>query len=125
MNTRQAAEALGTDSKRLRRFLRADPTYRNAGQGGRYEFAEKDLTTLKKRFDAWVVKTAKSEPTRAPRRRGNREIPAMDESILGRALTSTEREERDKRSRERVDRLEERLRAAGLHVSQARDRTRS
>lgn len=49
----QAAAELKTDARTLRRFLRKDPTYNNAGAGGRYEFTTRELATLKKRFDAW------------------------------------------------------------------------
>lgn len=128
MNTREVAEALKTDPKRLRRFLRSDVTYRNAGQGGRYEFTEKDLPTLRKRFDAWQngkpSSPAKGDPDRPARRRrrGKDEVPAMGVEIATKKLSTTEREKRDKLSRERVDRLEERLRAAGLHISQSRHR---
>lgn len=129
MNTREVAEKLDTDPKRLRRFLRADPTYRNAGQGGHYEFTDKDLPTLRKRFDAWLAKTvtktaaASSKSSKTSRRRKTKakEIPPMPVDIATkRRLTPKEREERDLRSRQRVDRLEERLKAAGLHISQSR-----
>lgn len=127
MNTRQMADKLETDPKRLRRFLRADPTYRNAGQGGRYEFDDKDVATLKKRFSAWLEKTAKDAAAKAKPtgpRRVKGEIPPMPANIAnvpaGR-LTKAQREERDQLSRQRVDRLEARLMAAGMHVSQRAD----
>lgn len=123
MNTREMADKLGTDPKRLRRFLRADPTYRNAGQGGRYEFAERDVATLRKRFDVWLEKTIKAaaEKTAAAPRRSRGEIqpmPARIANVPAARLTRSQREERDRISKERVDRLESRLIAAGLHVSQ-------
>jgi hypothetical protein len=46
----------------------------------------------------------------------------MPVDILNRRLTRTERARRDQMSRERLDRLEERLRANGNHISQLRDR---
>lgn len=121
MNTREVAEKLGTDPRRLRRFLRSDNTYRNAGQGGRYEFTDKDLPTLKKRFAAWDETASKSKATEAPKRRGPREVPAMPVEVAVKKLTASERKRRDRLSRERVDRLEAALKAKGLHVSQRRD----
>lgn len=126
VNTREAAEAVGTDSKRLRRFLRSDPTYRNAGQGGRYEFTAKDIPTLKKRFAAWAADkpaSGTSVASTTSRRRRKGEVEAMDVSIANRPaekLTKTERERRDALSRERVDRLERALYSRGMHISQMR-----
>lgn len=130
MNTREAADKLNTDAKRLRRFLRADNTYRNAGHGGRYEFTEKDIPTLQKRFAKWAgaddakkkkpapEASAKSDRREAP---GRREVPAMAEVVAripANKLPDAVRAERDRLSRERVDRLEKRLIATGLHISQ-------
>jgi hypothetical protein len=127
MDSKEVAAAIGTDPKRLRRFLRADNTYRNAGQGGRYVFTDRDMPTLKKRFAAWESKASAAKvgavaDKPARRRKGKDEVPAMPENIAivpAAKLTTKQREERDRLSRERVDRLEERLRAAGLHVSQS------
>lgn len=128
MNTREVADHLNTDPKRLRRFLRADPTYRNAGQGGRYEFTKKDMATLEKRFSAWCAENDKKKRTTdkpaaagIPTPRAKKELSddaPMSSGILGRRLSTKEREERDRLSRERVDRLEYQLMAAGLHISQ-------
>lgn len=129
MNTRETAEAIGTDPKRLRRFLRADATYRNAGQGGRYEFTKKDLPTLKKRFDAWSAKNAKpadGAPVSPRRRRAKDEVgpvPAHVANVPAHALTPEQRAEVRRVSEARVDRLEEKLMAAGLHISQMRARS--
>lgn len=53
LSTKAVAEAIDTEPRTLRRFLRDDPTYRNAGSGGRYVFTERDLDTLRKRFAKW------------------------------------------------------------------------
>lgn len=129
MNTREIADKLGTDPKRLRRFLRSDVTYRNAGQGGRYEFTDRDVPTLKKRFDAWDA-AASAKTTERPRKtrrsttRVDEPMPDYIASKPASKLTTAEREERDRRSRERVDRLEARLKASGLHISQSSRRER-
>lgn len=120
MNTKQVAAELKTDARVLRRFLRADASYRNAGPGGRYEFTEKDMPALQKRFNAWV-----SENATRPRRSSQavrEDDDTMPASILGRKLTRTERTQRDAISRARVDRLEAALRASGLHIRQIRER---
>lgn len=53
LTTKQVAEALGTTPKELRVFLRASEHYDNAGSGGRYAFAPKDVGPMKTRFTAW------------------------------------------------------------------------
>lgn len=125
MNTREAAEQLKTDPKRLRRFLRQDPTYRNAGQGGRYEFTDKDIPTLRKRFETWVIATAKPDNAVAPARRSRKKagdsMPVHIANVPAHKLTTKQREERNRLSRERVDRLEAALKAKGLHISQRQD----
>lgn len=124
--SKEAAEFVGTDTKRLRQFLRQDSTYTNAAQRAdkRYVFEKKDLPTLKRRFLAWQEKTsAKAAPTRRrTRRNSDGTMPEYVASIPADQLPANLREERDRISRERVDRLEERLKAAGLHISQIRDR---
>jgi len=124
VNAQQAAEKIGTDAKTLRRFIRSPKsTFRAVGSGGRYEFDEKDIPTLRKKFNEWretpstkgkqketsdTVKLAKFKDNDTP-------LPV---SVLGRRMTRGERERRDALSRARVDRLEERLRASGKHISQ-------
>lgn len=53
LTTKQIAEALETTPKELRVFLRASKDYSNAGAGGRYAFAPKDVGPMKTRFTAW------------------------------------------------------------------------
>ena len=50
----QVATRIGTDAKQLRKFFR-DPKsgYEAVGQGGRYDFPEKDIPAIKKAFDEW------------------------------------------------------------------------
>jgi DNA-binding transcriptional MerR regulator len=43
----EAAAELGIDARMLRRYLRADDSYTNAGQGGRYNFTDQDLARLR------------------------------------------------------------------------------
>jgi hypothetical protein len=115
-DTKAAAERIGTTPKKLRQFLRSDPTFRNAGAGGKYAFSDADLVVLEKRFNAKAP--AAEAKARTPRRQVKDTDFILTTDQLHRGLTRSERERRDAASRERVDRLEARLRAAGLHLSQ-------
>lgn len=137
MNSREVADRLGTDARTLRRFLR-DPksTFQAVGSGGRYEFTENDLPALEKRFKVWLEGQApkpRTEPTavvtvvpRASRKtqeERDREVWAEEGTVFipdirdpgVRARVQLE-------AQERARRLDERLLAAGLHISQWRDR---
>ncbi|WP_063059212.1 hypothetical protein [Nocardia sienata] len=54
LTTRQVAEALGTDPKTLRVFLRASADYTAVGSGKRYVFTAKDVGPMKTRFTKWA-----------------------------------------------------------------------
>lgn len=125
MDSKAAAERLETTPRTLRRFLRSDPHFNNAGAGGKYSFDEADFLTLKKRFTAWRDENAgkgSNTPTKRKLTSDENDPTAMPLEILGRRLSRNERAERDRRSRERVDRLEAALKEKGLHISQMRDR---
>lgn len=124
MDTKTVADRLGVTPKDLRRFLRSDPTYNNAGSGGRYSFTEQDMPTLEKRFRAAQAKNAGRPKVKRKVKSTTGEIPAMPVSILGRKLSSAERARRDELSRKRVDALEARLRATGKHISQIKENSR-
>lgn len=111
----EAATELGTDPKTLRRFLRQDPTFVNAGSGGRYTFIDEDLPGLRDRFGTWQG-----------RPKGSKGTTITDEPGLPHTIIRS-REARDVAavralSAARVDRLEAALKANGLHISQMRDR---
>ena len=66
LTTKQVAEALGTDPKTLRVFLRASSDYEAVGAGSRYSFTTKDVGPMKTRFAKWAkdreaAKVAKAE----------------------------------------------------------------
>lgn len=133
MNSSQIAEKLGTTSKELRRFLRADPSYTNASNtsSGRYNFTDQDFPTLQRRFAAWqsknagrkrVPKMASDAPAQSKRRVRADGGPGLPTEFATRKLYASERARRDRLSHERVDRLEEKLIAANLHISQIRNR---
>lgn len=139
MNSSEAAVKLGTTPKELRRFLRADSSYTNAANtsSGRYSFTDSEFLVLKSRFDAWMNKNAGRKRPRPVnvdadkpgtaqgmrddlRRTRNTDAPGLPKRFATARLTTSERERRDRLSHERVDRLEQRLLAAGLHISQLR-----
>jgi hypothetical protein len=119
LTSKIVAEEIGTDARTLRRFLRDDPTYRNAGSGGRYVFTERDLPTLKKRFASWQKgvdeRRAKRDTSGLINRGRSQEEPEVIE--IPRCTAALRAKER-----EQIARLEQRLRECGLSVSQMRER---
>jgi hypothetical protein len=116
MDTKQVAAALNTEPKLLRRFLRADSNYANAGAGGRYAFTDDDVADMRERFSAWVGnKTTKPKSRPRSTSRSDDKLPT---SILGRKLYASERTRVEAIARARVDRLEAALLEKGLHISQ-------
>lgn len=120
MTSKMVAEELGTEPRTLRRFLRDDPTYRNAGSGGRYEFTTRDMPTLKKRFSAWQdgvdARRAKRDVTGLKKTKA---APDVEPEVIEipKCTAALRRIER-----EQVERLEQRLRECGLSLSQMKDR---
>jgi len=59
-NTSQVAEALETDARTLRKFLRAELGEGKAvvGKGKRYSFEAKDIKVLKPKYEEWVAARA-------------------------------------------------------------------
>jgi len=51
LSTKDAAAALETTPRTLRKFLRSEGS--GVGQGSRYSFNKQDVTRMKKRFIAW------------------------------------------------------------------------
>lgn len=126
MNTTDVASKLETTPKVLRRFLRQDPTYNNAGAGGRYDFADKDMPTLKKRFNDWLSKNA-NRPRGAKVNSKRRLSKGDNRSDIIPVEKIRSRNPRDRAAiraaaEARVDRLEEMLKASGLHISQMKER---
>lgn len=120
LSSKMVAEELETEPRTLRRFLRDDPTYRNAGSGGRYAFTERDLSTLRKRFASWQ---AGVEARRAKRdtsgliNRGKASVEEPEVIEIPKCTPSLRKKER-----EQVERLEARLKECGLHITQMQER---
>lgn len=54
MDTKDIAALIGTTPRTLRQFLRSPmSTFVAVGSGARYDFTEKDVPTLKRRFTEW------------------------------------------------------------------------
>ena len=49
----EAAAAIGTTPRALRRFLRDNDSWRNAGIGGRYMFTDEEVKSLNIQFHKW------------------------------------------------------------------------
>jgi hypothetical protein len=54
MDTADVATRLGTTPRVLRQFLRSSfSTFQAVGSGGRYDFTDRDVSTIEKRFSEW------------------------------------------------------------------------
>lgn len=149
MNTNDAAERIGTTPRQLRQFLRSpQSTFVPVGSGARYEFTERELRTLADRFHEWQTNgKPKAEPKPAKKLappKPTQVDPDAERLAKDRMVWAEEEAERaakglgpiqlpnikDPRIRARVraderareDRLNLRLIAAGLHISQLGDR---
>jgi len=129
MNTREAATAIGTEPKVLRRFLRdASSTYTAVGSGSRYDFTDADIPELARRFAAWSgTKPARPAVVRSNspsvQRRRDEQVWAEEGPVILDDIRRPDVRARVQRiAAERAARLDERLMAAGLHISQYRDR---
>lgn len=91
LSAKDAAKALGTDARTLRKFIRSDSCdFEPVGQGSRYEFTKGDLGKLKKQFLAWgggkstetTTKGKKTEPKKEPKQlrkaTGKAEVPEIE-----------------------------------------------
>jgi hypothetical protein len=138
MDSRAVAEALGTSPRILRQFLRSpQSTFQAVGSNARYDFKQEDMPSLVKRFNLWAE--GRSKVTVAPqpdtKPAGNRVVSDRTQVERDRAVWAEEgpvvlpdiRNPHTRRkvlaeAEGRVRRLDERLLAAGLHISQWRDR---
>lgn len=131
MDTTEVATHLGTTPRTFRQFLRSPmSTYQAVGSGARYDFTERDLPTITKRFAEWQgagkPKPASATPTpatRKPKADKDREKDAVVWAEEGPIVIA---DIRDPRVRARVkaaaqaaeDRLAVLLMAKGMHVAQ-------
>lgn len=108
----EAAAAIGTTPRALRRFLRDNDSWRNAGIGGRYMFTDEELKSLNIQFHKWnKTKPAKvkTEPVE------DLDSPGISvEEMLEIPKNPKLRAEVLKTRAERYARLTERMRACGV-----------
>lgn len=132
IDTKAVAAALGTEPKILRRFLR-DPksTYAAVGSGARYNFTDADLPELSRRFSEWSgSKSSRPVIARVPQdedTRREKDIAVWEEEgpIIVEDIRNPGVRARVKAvAAAQMARLDERLMAVGLHVSQMRYRDR-
>jgi hypothetical protein len=136
MNTTEVAAHLGTTARQLRVFLRsAHSTFVPVGSGARYDFTDREIPTLARRFAEWQ-KAGKPRPAPAPKanpkphksqlsdrekrdrrvwaEEGEVKIPDIrDPKVRARALA-------DARAAE--ERLMLSLMAVGMHITQLGDK---
>ncbi|MEV7329578.1 hypothetical protein [Micromonospora sp. NPDC093244] len=133
MNTAEVAEALGTTPRTLRQFLRSPSSpVKAVGSGVPYKFSESDLPTLRQRFADWnwtgkpKAKTTRvnARPQRKDgtcdqERQRDEAVWAEDGPVVLEDLDDPEVRAKVRRiAAEQEARLELRLLAAGLHISQ-------
>lgn len=102
----QVAAEADIDPRALRRFLRTNPSYRNAGMGGRYMFTEAEKNSLIRAF-----KAAHSQgPAKQPEKRILDDDPGVPVEKLGRhGLTPSLRAQRQAARALRQQRLRSRI----------------
>lgn len=133
MDTKAVAVMLGTETRILRRFLR-DPrsTFKAVGSGSRYEFTEADIPELQRRFNDWLGTKQANRPAvvlktvvdsaEAQRERDRAVWEEEGPVYLPDLRSPGVRAEVRAKAREWDARLQERLMAAGLHISQMQNR---
>lgn len=108
----EAAAAIGTTPRALRRFLRDNDSWRNAGIGGRYMFTEEEVKSLNIQFHKWnKTKPAKvkTEPVE------DLDSPGISvEEMLEMPKNPKLRADVLRMRSERMQRLTERMRACGV-----------
>lgn len=125
MNTREVAEQLQVTPRELRKFLRADPEFANAGCGGKYTFELNDMPRLRKRYRAYrngdlkkslpVVKKIAPKKATSNSAFENLIVAGMPITIVRvPRLSEKQRAQRDIINAAREARLFEAMRAVGL-----------
>lgn len=138
MDTSEVAEMIGTTPRMLRQFLRSGhSTFVPVGSGARYEFSDRDIPTLTKRFGQWKAdgkprpdadkKPKGTSPARSAKVDKQRQRDEQEWAEEGPVVIEDIRNPRvrarvvaDARAAE--ERLMQRLAAVGLHITQLGDR---
>lgn len=121
----EAATELNIDPRALRRFLRNDASYKNAGMGGRYNFSEAELKSLRHAYAAHLKKhpAGKGRVVEDTDPRILDDDPGVPvEKLSARGLTASVRAQRAEARQLRQQRLVERMRAVGVTTAPAAER---
>lgn len=139
MDTSEVAQKLGITPRTLRQFLRSPmSTFVAVGSGARYDFNDRDLAMIEKRFFEWQGAGKprpddgkKTKPESKVKPRPKAEIQREEDEAVWAEEKDVKLEDiRDPRVRARVkrdarraeDRLTMMLMARGMHISQLGDR---
>jgi len=109
----EAAAEIGTTPRLLRRFLRDNDSWRNAGIGGRYMFTESEIKSLNIQFHKWHKTKPAKERAESP------DYLDQDQGITIEQMLELPRNpklkaEVLKRRAERMHRLDTRMRECGV-----------
>lgn len=136
MDTAEVADKLGTTPRVLRQFLRSPmSTFVPVGSGARYDFTERELPTIAKRFSDWQAagkpRPVSSPPTTPQVQRVDKRSKQweIDSAVWAEEGDVKLEDIRDPRVRMRAvsdaraaeDRLMLQLMALGLHITQLGD----
>lgn len=136
MDTTEVAQHLNTSPRTLRAFLRSPmSTFVAVGSGARYDFNDRDLPTIAKRFSEWQAQGRPKPPTPAravvirSQPNNSEKQRRKDMEVWSEEPAPVLPDIRDPRVRRRVlaaareaeERLMLRLMAAGLHITQLGD----
>lgn len=115
MNSKDAAALLGVDAKFLRKLCRENE---NLGKqvDGKWSFSKTDIALIRSH-----IENSKSQKNSSAKKNSipNEELSEMQKRILSRRDAKLNKEVTE-RHIQRIERLEQRLRAAGVHLSQHR-----
>ena len=120
LTTADVAKLLSTSPKTFRTFLRSRNS--GVGSGARYSFNHADLADLGVEFEQWQNDRVSPASTRRNRKATVDAAMAESRHRRGIDLHTATRADIEELTNARVDRLEQQLRDAGLHISQIRDR---
>jgi hypothetical protein len=134
MDTAAVAAQLNTTPRRLRQFLRSEgSTFAAVGSGARYDFTESDIPTLNARFHTWngtkstrvvhvPIRTVVDLPDERDRAVWDEELAENGPIVIPDIRAPGVRAQVRRVAAAQERRLNARLLAAGLHITQMRVR---
>lgn len=98
LSTKETAEAVGTEPRTLRVFLRASTDYEACGAGKRYAFTASDIPTMKKRFAIWRAEQEQARKERAEKLAAEQAAKAADTTTPDEESTDADTASEDEES---------------------------